>query len=123
MATQEDVRRIASTFPGAKEDGGGRFGFHVEVKGKAKGFVWSWLERVQPKKPRVVNDSVVGIRTPDLATRDLILSGSPVWAVDDPHYANYPAVVVRLADIGADELEDLLLEAWRTVAPRERRHP
>lgn len=121
MLTQDDVRRIASLLPGAKEDDGGRFGFHVEVKGKAKGFVWSWLKRVDPKKPRVVDDSVVAIRTPNLAARDLILAQNPSWAVDDPHYANYPAVVVRLAEIEPDELEDLLLEAWRTVAPAPRR--
>lgn len=84
MATQEDVRRIASGFLGAIE-GGERFGFSVMVKGKAKGFCWSWAERMHPKKARVVNDSVLAISVPNLNAKDLILGANPAWAVDDPH--------------------------------------
>ena len=53
MADQDDVRRIARSLPGAFEESGGRFAFSVLNKGKAKGFVWVWLERIQPKTPRV----------------------------------------------------------------------
>lgn len=63
MATQDDIRQICSNLPGAME-GEGRFGFSVEVKGKAKGFLWSWAEKVHPKKAREINDSVVAICVP-----------------------------------------------------------
>ena len=52
MATQNDVRKIALALPGTTE-GTDRFAFSVENKGKQKGFVWVWLERVEPKKARV----------------------------------------------------------------------
>jgi len=118
MANQDEVRRIAERFPGAIE-GSERFGYSVMVKGKAKGFCWSWAERVHPKKARVINDSVLAIRVPNLNAKDLILGSSPTWAVDDPHYNGYPAVIVRLSDISFEELEDLLVEAWKSLAPKE----
>lgn len=118
MATQDDVRQIASKLPGAVE-GQDRFGFSVEVKGKWKGFCWSWLERIHPKKARVVNDGVLAILTPGLAAKDLLISSAPERFVDDPHYNGYPAVIVRLADWAPDELEDLLVEAWKSKAPKD----
>ena len=53
MANQADVRRVALSLPGVTE-GEDRFGFSVLNKGKHKGLAWSWAERVDPKKPRVV---------------------------------------------------------------------
>lgn len=49
MASQEEVRRIALSLPGVRE-GEGRIAFSIEHKGKPKGFVWSWAQRVHPQK-------------------------------------------------------------------------
>ena len=54
MATQANVRRIALSLPGVAEVPD-RFAFSVLNKGKSKGFVWVWMERVTPKKPRIAN--------------------------------------------------------------------
>ena len=35
-----------------------------------------------------------------------------------PHFVGYPAVLVRLAEIGVSELEELLTEAWPAQAPK-----
>jgi hypothetical protein len=35
-----------------------------------------------------------------------------------PHFDGYPAVPVRLAEIGVPELEELLSEAWLAQAPK-----
>jgi hypothetical protein len=51
MATQADVRRIALSLPGTVETPN-HFAFSVRNKGKLKGFVWVWMERVHPKKAR-----------------------------------------------------------------------
>ena len=118
MATQDDVRRICAKLPGVTE-GEERFGFGVEVKGKSKGFCWSWAERVDPKKARVINDDVLAVLVPNLTTKDLILQSDTEKFFTEPHYNGYPAVLVRLAAIDADELEDLLIEAWRCKAPKE----
>jgi hypothetical protein len=118
MATQDDVRRICSKLPGAVEDGE-RFGFSVEVKGKPKGFLWSWAERIDPKKARVHNDGVIAVIVPSLGVKEIILQSDSEKFFTEPHYNNFPAVLVRLAAIEPDELEDLIVEAWRCKAPKE----
>jgi len=35
-----------------------------------------------------------------------------------PHFDGYPAVLVRLAEIGVPELEELLTDAWLAQAPK-----
>jgi hypothetical protein len=66
MARPSDVVRIASALPGAVRGGSAeRLSFEVEVKGKRKGFCWSWLERVHPKKARVPNLAVLAVRVRD----------------------------------------------------------
>lgn len=118
MATLDDVRRICSKLPGAQE-GGERFGFDVEVKGKRKGFVWSWMERIEPKKARVANDGVLAVMVPSLAAKEVLLSSGAPWLFTEPHYNGFPAVLVRLADAPAEGLEDLVIEAWRCKAPKD----
>lgn len=117
MATLEDVRRIAAGLPGATE-GEGRFGFGLDVKGKQKGFCWSWMERVQPKKPKVENLDVLAVSTPGLTAKEILMSSEPEKYVEDPHYNGFPAVLVRLKAVGVDELEELLVEAWKTKASK-----
>lgn len=119
MATEDDVREICAGLPGAAEGAGEQFGFSVLVKGKAKGFVWSWLERIEPKKRRVVNRSVLAVRVPNLLAKDMILQSNPEAFFTEDHYNGFPAVLVRLDSISADELEPLIIEAWRSVAPKD----
>lgn len=118
MATQDDVRRIALSLPGA-EEADDRFAFFVTVKGKPKGFVWVWLERFHPKKARVPNPRMVAVRTSSVAERDLMIAAEPGIFFTEPHYNGYPAVLVRLDEIPLDQLEVIILEGWRRVAPRE----
>ncbi len=118
MATRADVRRIALSFPGVEESSE-PFAFSVPNKGKSKGFAWVWLERLEPKKPRVPNPKVLAVRVANLAEKDLILSSDSKKFFTEPHYNGYPAVLVRLAAIRAPELRLLLESAWRCQAPKE----
>jgi hypothetical protein len=121
MVTHDDVRRMAAKLPGAAE-GEDRFGFSVPFKGKHKGFTWTWLERVHPKKARVENDGVLAVLVPGLGAKELILSSSDGKKIfTEPHYNGYPAVLVRLALIEPDEFEELLIEAWRSIASADLR--
>jgi hypothetical protein len=61
VADQEDVRRIALALPDTSE-GEDHISFSVRNKGKQKGFVWAWNERVEPKQPKVPRADVVAIR-------------------------------------------------------------
>ena len=120
VADLADVRRIASSLPGAVE-GTDRFGFGVEVKGKVKGFCWSWLERVDPRKARVENLDVLAVRVDGDAQKQELLAANPATFFTEPHYNGYPAVLVRLAVVDVDELRELLTDAWWCMAPKELR--
>jgi len=74
MATQADVRRIALSLPEV-EEAPNHFAFSVCKKGKRKGFVWVWMERVAPKKPRVPEPSVIAVRVASLDDKDVL----PPW--------------------------------------------
>ena len=45
--------------------------------------------------------------------RDLLLTTNPATFYMTPHYAGYPMILVRLDVAVADELRDLLIDAWR----------
>jgi len=116
MATQADVQRIALAQPGTKQAPTG-FAFSVMNKGKAKGFVWVWMERVTPKKPRVANPGVVAIRVQNIEHREAMITADPRKFFTEPHYAGFPAVLVRLDAVTVADLETLIPDAWRCMAP------
>ena len=116
MADQDDVRRIALSLPGAREETG-RFAFSVENKGKQKGFVWVWLERLQPKKARVPRADVVAVRVRDQAEKAVLLGADPDVFFTEPHYNGFPAVLVRLPVVAPAQLRKLIFDAWRCQAP------
>ena len=116
MATRDDVRRIALSFP-ETEEGTDRFAFAVRNKGKAKGFAWVWMERVAPKRPRVPNPGVLAVRVANLGRKELLISAEPAKFFTEPHYNGFPAVLVRLDAVTVTDLELLLADAWRCQAP------
>jgi hypothetical protein len=117
MANQEDVRRIALSLPGTTE-GTDRFAFHVENKGKQKGFVWVWLERKDPRKARTPCPTVLAVRVRDQAEKAALLAGDADRFFTEPHYNGFPAVLVRLPRVTRALLHRLILDAWRCQAPR-----
>ena len=118
MASQADARRIALSFPEA-EEGDDRFAFSVRNKDKLKGFAWVWMERIQPKKPRVANPAVLAVRVANEGQKEALISAEPTKFFTEPHYNGFPAVLVRLAEVNATQLRVLLEEAWRCQAPAE----
>jgi hypothetical protein len=101
------------------EEGDGRFAFSVRNKDKLKGFAWVWMERIQPKKPRVANPGVLAVRVANEGQKEALISAQPKKFFTEPHYNGFPAVLVRLAEVNASELRVLLEEAWRCQAPAE----
>ncbi len=113
MADFEDVRRISLSLPETSGDDG----FGVMHGGKLKGFAWVWMD-VEPKQPRVQCFGVAAIRTANPDERDGLIAADPEKYFTEPHYNGFPAVLVRLANVEMDELEELLVNAWRCQAPR-----
>ena len=101
------------------EEAEGRFAFSVLNKGKLKGYAWVWMERIDPKKPRVPNKRVLAVRVANMRDRDVMISVDPARFFTEPHYNGFPAVLVRLEAMTAADLRELLTEAWRCQAPRD----
>lgn len=117
MVSEREVRRIVAALPEttASEE---RLAFGVMNKGKEKGIAWSWMERVDPKKPRVERRDVLAVRVAGETAKQALLSADPDKYFTEPHYNGFPAILVRLTAIDKAELTALLTDAWRCQAPR-----
>lgn len=119
MASLADARRIGNTLSGTIEEAARQFMLAVVVKGKRKGYAWSWLERIDPKKPRVPNPSVLAIRVANLGAKELIIASNAKKFFTEPHYDGYAAILVRLGEVRVAELRQLLTDGYRCVALNE----
>ncbi len=120
MATKSDVRRIALSLAQTREKDG-HFAFEVLNGRKYKGFAWVWMERIDPRKPRVANPGVLAIRVENLDAKEILLMANREKFFNEPHYEGFPAVLVRLKKMGRTELRQLLTQGWYTQAPKSLR--
>jgi len=120
VLTQSGVRRIALSLPGVVEKPG-HFAFEIPVGDKLRGICWVWMERVDPKKPRVPNPEVLAVRVDGLDAKEMLLMAEPHKFFTEPHYAGFPAVLVRLAEIGKAELRRLLVAAQAAYDAKPRK--
>jgi hypothetical protein len=114
MPDADAVRRLALAHPEAV-DASARGGLSFTVDGR--GFAWTYMRRLQPKKPRLPDLEVLAIRC-DMAKKELLIEAAPEVFFDDAHYRGFPAVLTRLAVIDEAELAALLEAAWRLQAPK-----
>ena len=104
MATEDDVRRIALGLPETIEKPWyGTPGFRV----KDKGFL------------RIRSDAEGGlvVFVADVGEKEALLAADPERFFTTKHYDGYPIVLVNLAAVDADELEELIIDAWLLKAP------
>jgi hypothetical protein len=116
VADLDDVRRIVESLPSSTFERSELDAVGASVEGKAVAFTWN--QRVDPKKPRVLRPDVLAVRVDGQVAKQELLDADPEKFFTESHYNGYPAVLVRLAAIGEDELRELLTDAWRTKAPR-----
>ena len=119
MVTPAEVRGMVAAIAGAVDTSDEqRLAF--TAPGSDKGFAWSFNERVHPKKARVPRLDILAVRCP-LVRKELLIEAAPDRFFDDAHYRGYPAVLVRLEAVEADELAGLLADAARIVAAQKPR--
>jgi hypothetical protein len=115
MADLDDVRRIAAGLPETEVGVGGDGQVKVTFRGKL--VAWTWLERQDPGS-RVPNPGVLAVRVAGPGEKEELLASEPGVFFTEPHYDGYPVVLVRLGEIPADELAELVTDAWRLRAPK-----
>jgi len=117
MATWDDVRAIVADLP--EVDTKVSWG-HLMWRVKGKGFVWE-----RPLRQKDLADlgdgaptgEILGVRVPDEGVKQAFIADDPSIYFTIPHFDGYPAVLVRLGEIGVDELTEVVIEAWLDRAP------
>ncbi len=118
MAGWDDVRRIALSLPETSERVARDLRQWV-VKDKL--FVWerplrktdlAALGDAAPAGP------ILGARVEHLVAKEALLADEPGVFFTTPHFDGYPAVLVRLDEIDAEALQEVVVEAWLNRAPR-----
>jgi hypothetical protein len=106
LADREIVRELAVALPEAEAeestDGRPRFRVH------GKGFAWMARER---------DGGGLAVRV-DPDEKQLILESNPDLYYSPPHYAGFPAVLIRVELIDREELAERIEDAWLIQAPR-----
>ncbi len=62
---------------------------------------------------------ILGVRVSDEGVKLALIADEPRVYFTTPHFDGYPAVLVKLAEIEARDLEELITEAWLTQAPKK----
>jgi hypothetical protein len=122
VADLQDVRRLALQLPGTLERQGRDGTVSWTVRGT--GFVWERPLRkgdLAALGPAAPTGTVLGVKVADLGVKQALLAADPELVFTTPHFDGYPAVLVRLDDIGLADLEELVVDAWRTRASKRQR--
>jgi hypothetical protein len=61
---------------------------------------------------------ILGARVADEGVKFALVADDPGVYFTTPHFDGYPAVLVRLEEIGVPELGELITEAWLAQAPK-----
>ena len=122
MAGWADVERLALALPETEERPAyGNRAWRV----RKKLFVWERplrgpdLEALGAAAP---TGPILGARVEDLHAKEALLADEPDLYFTTPHFDGYASVLVRLDRIGLADLEELIAEAWLTVAPKRLAH-
>jgi hypothetical protein len=119
VATWGDVRRLALALPETAERVS-RDGLPAwDVRDKT--FAWERPLRPADRKalgPAAPEGPVLAARVPDLGAKEALLAEAGDTWFTTPHFQGYPAILVRLDQATAADLEELLVEAWLSRAPK-----
>ena len=119
MATWDDVQRLALALPQTVE-GSSREGL---LDWSVKGKTFAWERPLRRADLQALGDAapqgpILAAREPDLGAKEALLADDGETYFTTPHFDGYPAILVRLDRMALPELEELLVEAWLSRAPK-----
>jgi hypothetical protein len=62
--------------------------------------------------------AILGVRVEHVGAKQALLADDPATYFTTSHFDGYPMILVVLERIGLNELEELIVEAWLTRAPK-----
>lgn len=118
MATGDDVRRLVAGLPETAEGTS-----HGTMAWKVKGKLMVWERPLRAADHAALGDEapdgdILGAAVADEGVKHALIADRPEVFFTIPHFDGYAAVLVRLAPIDADELTELITEAWLARAPK-----
>jgi hypothetical protein len=117
MPSLEDVERIALGLPETGESTW--FGQRAwKVKGKA--FVWNRPLRQRDEDElgdAAPDGAVLGVKVADDLIKQVLCENEGPAVFTISHFEGFDAILVALDQVDHGLLEDLITDAWRTVAP------
>ena len=118
VATWDDVRRIALALPQTSEESSHGI---PRWRVKDKGFIWERPLRradIEALGEAAPDGPILAARVADVGVKEALLADDPAVYFTTPHFAGYPAILVRLDQIDLAELDELIVEAWLARAPK-----
>jgi hypothetical protein len=117
-ASFEDVRALALALPGSEERVS-----RERLQWRVRERLFVWERPLRPKEVEALGGSapegpILGARVEHLLAKEALLADDPGVFFTTPHFDGSPAVLVRLDRITAQDLEEVVTEAWLARAPR-----
>ena len=118
MATWDDVRRIALALPETSE----RTSRELR-QWRVTDKLFTWERPLRRADREALGDGapegpILGVRVEHLGAKEALLTSDPGVFFTTPHFDGHAAVLVRLDRIDLGELEDVIVEAWLSRAPK-----
>lgn len=116
MADWGDVERAAVALPEVEE--GTTWGNRCwTVRGKT----FAWVRPLGKKDRADLGEDapegeILAVRVNDLGEKEAILATPGPWFTI-PHFATFAAILVRLDEATTAQVQELVLDAWRAMAP------
>jgi hypothetical protein len=118
MATWDDVRELALALPETSEV------LSRELRQwRVKDKLFVWERPLRKTDLAALGDGapggpILGARVEHLVAKEALLADDPDLFFTTPHFDGYPAILVRLDEIGLEELREVVVEAWLVRAPK-----
>ena len=118
MPTLDDVSSIAANLPGSVEKAT-TYGSTWLVRNKA--YAWEshpWPSEAEHIRELVARELCIGVKLHDDDTKRALVQGWPdTFVVSETSWGG-PKVIVRMERVDEQLLRELVIDAWRTEAPK-----
>ena len=115
MADRDDVLRTALALPATTEETTRDWRVQERTFARERPLRRADLAELGDAAP---DGPVLALHVPDLGARAALLTDDPAVFSTTSHVDGYPVLPARLDALAADELPELLGEAWACRAPR-----
>lgn len=120
MASWEVVAEIALGLPEVAEEP-----IHGMRAWKVRRKLFAWERPLRAKEVEQLGDAappddaaILGVRVPDEEAKTALLESEPEIYFTTPHFDGSDSVLVRLERIPREDLEEAIVEAWLSRAPK-----